>query len=139
MGKKDGKLDLVKHKRKWLARRASLYDGPLAKIALWGKRKKPIGFVQFGPIPEFQTAVMRYGDHLSIPRGGWCITCVSVQGPYQKKGVAKRIVQNALRDLRKRGVKVVDVYEMPNFWQNFGFELVWEDKKKEMKVMRKKL
>lgn len=139
MGKKDGKLDLVKHKRKWLTRKASLYDGPLAKIALWGKRKKPIGYVQFGPIPEFQTATMHYGEHLSIPRGGWCITCLSVQGPYQKKSVAKRIVQNVLRDLKKRGVKVLDTYEMPIFWQGFGFELVWENKKKQIGVMRRKL
>jgi ribosomal protein S18 acetylase RimI-like enzyme len=139
MGKKDGKLDLVKHKQNWLTKKASFYDGPLAKMALWGKRRKPVGFIQFGPIPEFQTAMMRYGKHLSVPRGGWCITCLSVQGPYQDKGVAGRMARNVLRDLKRRGVKVVDTYELADFWQNFNFEAVWEDKKKKMRVLRKEL
>lgn len=138
MGKKDGKLDLINHKRKWFVGRIPFY-GSLAKIVLWGKRKKPIGYIQFGPIIEFQTAMMFYGKNFPVLRGGWCITCLSIQKQYQKKGVAKRLIQNVLRDFKKRGVKSVDTYELPRFWQRFGFKKVYEDKKKKLVILRKKL
>lgn len=138
IGKWDGKLDLVKQKRRWLARKGAEY-GPLAKIILWGKREKPIGYIQFGPITEFQTARMFYEDRLPVPRGGWCITCLSLQRLYQGRGLAKRMAHNILRDLKKRGVRVVDVYELPRFWEKLGFETVLGDKEKRVLIMRRNL
>lgn len=135
--KRDGKFDLAKQKKKWLGKKFAKF-GSAAKILLWGKRKKPIGYIQFGPISEFQTAQMLYRDCLPVPRNGWCITCITLQRPYQKKGLAKRLVRNVLRDLRRRGVKTVDVYDLPKFWQNFGFETILKGENKTI-ILRKKL
>lgn len=137
MGKKDGKLDLTRQKKGWLLGRIPQY-GSLAKILLWGKREKPIGYIQFGPIAEFQTAELLYRDELPIPRGGWCVTCLFLQSPYQKRGLGKRLARHVLRDLKKRGVRTVDVYELPAFWTNFGFKPAFKDKKKKITIMRRK-
>lgn len=136
IGKKDGKFDLVKQKRKWLTKSLPK-QGSAAKMLLWGKRKKPVGYIQFGPIAEFETAQMFYRDCLPLPKGGWCITCVSIPRAYQKKGLAKKLVRNVLRDLKKRGVRQVDAYELSEFWQSFGFQMLLKDEKKV--ILRKKL
>lgn len=138
IGKRDAKFDLTKQKKNWFGEKFPKY-GSLAKMVLWGKKRKPIGYIQFGPISEFQTAQLLYRDRLPIPRGGWCINCISLQRPYQRKGVAKKLVQNVFRDLRRRGVGIVDVYEFPKFWQRFGFEEICEDEKKKIIILRKKL
>lgn len=139
MEKRDGKFDLIKQKKKWFGETLLKY-GSLAKMVLWGKRRKPIGYIQFGPIPEFQTAQMFYRDRLPIPKNGWCLTCISLQRSYQKKGLAKKLVLNVLRDLKKRGVKTVDVYELPEFWSKFGFEPVLkEEKGRKIIILRKEL
>lgn len=156
MGKKDGKQDLVKQKKNWFIRRAREHDGSLAKLLLWGKRGKPVGYIQFGPISEFQTTERFYRGDLSVPRGGWCITCVAIQTAYRGKGLATRLIRHVLRDMKRRGVKKVDAYPMkkisswnqvsvgPVFlWEKCGFEKVKEIKlpKEEGSVvlMRKKL
>lgn len=149
IGKKDGRLNQAIQKKRWLAKKGKIY-GSLAKILLWGKRGKPVGFAQFGPINEFETAKMFYQDRLNTPRGGWCITCVAIQSAYRGKGLAKRLVHHILRDLKQRGVKKVDVYPLRHasslnqvpvgpveFWQKLDFEMVLEDKKRV--IMRKKL
>jgi len=112
MGKKDGRTDLVKQKKNWFVRSAKRYDGSLGKLLLWGKRENPVGFAQFGPISEFQTAQLIYGERLRIPKGGWCIGCVAIQTNYRGKGLATRLVRNILRDLKRRGVKTVDAYPL---------------------------
>jgi len=124
----------------------------LAKILLWGKRLKSVGFSQFGPISEFKTAEMFYQDQLAIPRGGWCITCIAIQSAYRGKGLAKRLLSNVLLDLKRKGIKTVDAYPLRRvsswnrvsggpleLWQGLGFKLVLEDKSKELIIMRKKL
>lgn len=157
MGKKDGKLDLIKQKKKWFSKRFDKY-GSLAKILFWGRRQKPIGYIQFGPIAEFETARIFYKDTAPIPRGGWCITCIAVDSNYRHRGLAKLLVNNVLRDLKRRGVRTVDVYpvkkptslnQIPcglvSLWQGLGLEPVFKmpDKKKIIRqdniVMRKKL
>ncbi|MBU3956946.1 GNAT family N-acetyltransferase [Patescibacteria group bacterium] len=109
MGKWDGKLDLVKQKKKWFVKKAGKY-GSLGKLLLWGKRQKPVGYIQFGPISEFETVRIFYQDMAPIPRNGWCITCVAVDTNYRGKGLAKRLIRNVLRDLKRRGVRTVDAY-----------------------------
>jgi ribosomal protein S18 acetylase RimI-like enzyme len=166
IGKKDGRLNQALQKKRWLAKKGKIY-GSLAKLLLWGKRGKPVGFAQFGPINEFETAKMfyqneLYQDKLNAPRSGvksrggnatlrgWCLTCVAIQSAYRGKGLAKRLVYNILRDLKQRGVKKVDVYPLRHtsslnqvsvgpveFWQKLDFEIVLEDKKRV--IMRKKL
>lgn len=157
MGKKDGKLDLIKQKKKWFLRKGEKY-GSLGKLLLWGKRQKPIGFIQFGPISEFETARIFYKDVAPIPRNGWCITCIAVDTNYRGRDLAKRLIRNVLRDLKRRGVRTVDVYPVKNpkslnqipcglvsLWNDLGFEKVLKAafKKKIIRrdniVMRKKL
>lgn len=151
MGKKDGKLDLVKQKKKWLTQKSQKY-GSLAKLLLWGKRERPVGFTQFGPIAEFQTAQMYYQER-RFSKKGWCITCLAVQPAYRRKGLALRLIRNILRDLKRRGVKRIDAYpyKKARFWsqvptgpvslyEKVGFEPLFETgKEKEILVMRKKL
>jgi ribosomal protein S18 acetylase RimI-like enzyme len=167
MGKKDGKQDLVKQKKNWFSRKTKEYGGSLGKLLLWGKREKPVGFVQFGPITEFGTAQRFYRDfalnknllsrssrkknHLSTPRGGWCITCLAIQTSYRRKGLATRLVRNVLRDLKRRGVKTVDAYPLKKtnswnqvsvgpvgLWEKTGFKKVAEIKEEKMVLMRRK-
>lgn len=155
MGKKDGKLNLVRQKRNWFVRGAKKYGGSLGKLLLWGKREKPVGFIQFGPIGEFQTAQMLYKDRLPIPKGGWCITCVAIQSNYRRKGLATRLVRHVLRDLKRRGVRTVDAYPLKKanswnqvpvgpvgLWQKCRFgkvaEIEYGRSKEERVLMRKK-
>lgn len=157
MGKKDGKLDLIKQKKKWFIKKAERY-GSLGKLLLWGKRQKAIGYVQFGPISEFETAIIFYRDTAPIPRNGWAITCVVVDTNYRRRGLAKRLVRNVIRDLKRRGIRTVDAYpvkepkslnQIPcgpvSLWKELGFERVFKasTKKKIIRrdniVVRKKL
>lgn len=149
IGKKDGRLNQALQKKRWLVRKGRIY-GSLAKILLWGKRGKPVGFAQFGPVNEFETAKMFYKDKLALPRSGWCLTCVAIQSAYRGKGLAKRLVRHILRDLKQRGVKKVDVYPLyqtsslnqvsvgpVEFWQKLDFKPVFDDKKRA--IMRKEI
>lgn len=110
MGKRDGRLDLVKQKCKWLMTKKERY-GSLAKLLLYGKRRAPVGFIQFGPISEYKTAHFFYKDH-PFPNKGWCIVCVTVQPECRGKGLALAMVKKVLSDLKKRGVGVVDAFPM---------------------------
>lgn len=157
MGKKDGKLDLVKQKKKWFLKKAEKY-GSLGKLLLWGKRQRPIGYIQFGPITEFETARIFYKDTAPIPRNGWAITCITVDTNYRGKGLAKRLIRNVLSDLKRREIRTVDAYPVKEpkslnqipcgpvpLWKELGFEKVFEapTEKKVIRhdniVMRKKL
>lgn len=165
MGKRDGKQDLVKQKKNWFLRGAQKH-GTLGKLLLWGKREKPVGFIQFGPISEFTTAqrfyqrpspsgeanqVSKSDSRPKLPKRGWCITCVAVQSNYRRKGVATRLVRNVLRDLKRRKVKKIDAYPPEKsaawnqvsvgpagLWEKCGFESIGEAKAEKGFVMRKK-
>ena len=151
MGKRNGKQDLVGQKKNWFTRGAKKYGGSLGKLLLWGKRENPVGFIQFGPIFEFQTAQRFYQNRFSIPKGGWCVTCVAIQTNWRGKGLATRLIRNVLRDLKRRGIKTVDAYPLKRadswnqvsvgpvgLWEKCGFEKVAEIKEEEMVLMRKK-
>ena len=139
MEKRDGRANLVNQKKKWLAKREKKCGGPLCKVALWGVNQKSVGFIQFGPISEYKTTSLIYRDRLSVPKGTWCISCVAIQTPYRKKGVATRLVRSVLRDIKSRGAKTVDVYPAVranswnqvsigpvNLWKKCGFKEVCE-------------
>jgi len=172
MGKRDGRQDLVKQKKNWFVRGAKKYGGSLGKLLLWGKREKPVGFIQFGPIVEFETAQLFYKnlqpsnkslasirqsanrdrEHPYFPRGGWCITCVAIQTPYRGRGLATRLVRNVLRDLKKRGVTIIDAYPVKRtsswnqvssgpvgLYEKCGFEKITEiEEERTIVLMRKK-
>lgn len=161
MEKRDGRTNLTKQKKKWLARREKRCNGCLAKLLLLGARQVPAGFVQFGPISEFDTLRLLYRDTLTVPKGGWCIVCVAIQSHYRGQGLATRLVRNVLRDLRRRGVRTIDAYPLEEInswnqisqgpvqlWEKCGFETVAKIKpvkgepkvhgEREVTLMRKK-
>ena len=151
MEKRDGKQDLVKQKKSWFVKGTKRYGGSLGKLLLWGKRENPVGFIQFGPITEFQTAQRFYQERLPVPKGGWCITCVAIQTDYRRKGLATRLVHNVLRDLKRRGIKTVDAYPLKRasswnqvsvgpvgLWERCGFVKIAEIKENNAVLMRKK-
>jgi len=114
MGKKDGRYDLVRKKRNWLGRKSAKYGVNLIKLLFVEKREKPIGFVQFGPINEFSTAKRFYGENESFPSKGWCITCISIDSQFRRKGMAIKLLRHVLRNLKKHGIKTVDAYPVGN-------------------------
>lgn len=175
VGKQDGRLDLERQKKRWMVRTTEKY-GPLMKLLLWGKRQSPAGYAQFGPIAESQTAKMFYRmpvreneefkskkqaakkksistDDFSMPKNGWFLGCFAIQSAYRRKGLAVRLGQNILRDLKKRGVKVVDAYPLKKgslnqnpsgpvaLYEKLGFKAVFEagPEHKRVVVMRRKL
>lgn len=152
MGKRDGRDDLVKQKKNWFVKKAKKYNGPLGKLLLWGKREKPIGFIQFGPISEFETAKLFYKDKLPVPSGdrAFCITCIAIASKYRRRGLATKLLRNALQDLKKRGVKSVDGYPVRHasswnqisvgplaLYQDLDFEIILDEEKQ--LIVRKKL
>jgi len=133
----------------------------LAKLLLAGVRQDPAGYIQFGPLSEFNTLNLLYRDSLPMPKGGWGIVCVAVQTPFRGQGMATRLIRNVLRDLKRRGVKTVDAYPLKSIgswnqvsqgpvalWEKCGFEPVSKVKpikgeayphgKREVFLMRKK-
>lgn len=128
MGKKDGRTNLIRAKLSWFLKKEKKNDGALAKVALVSKETRPVGFIQFGPINEFETVKLFYkvadeneirsesAGHrkLVVPKKGWCVTCVVVQKRFRHQGVALRLIKNTLRDLKKRGAESVDVFPREN-------------------------
>lgn len=150
--KRDGRADLVKQKKNWFVKKAKKYGGCLGKLLFWGKRAKPIGFTQFGPISEFETAKLFYRDKLPVPFGdkAFCITCVAIASQYRRRGLATKLLRNVLRDLKARGVKSVDGYPVRHasswnqisvgplaLYQDLEFEIVHDEG--EQLIVRKKL
>ncbi|MFC1727653.1 GNAT family N-acetyltransferase [Patescibacteria group bacterium] len=139
MEKRDGRRNLVKQKKNWFTKRVGKYNGPLGKLLYLDNQKTPSGFIQFGPISEFGTTRLIYENHLPMPRGGWCVSCVAIQSKYRGNGLATRLVRNVLRDIKNRGVKIVDAYPARkthswnqvshgpvNLWERCGFSEVIE-------------
>lgn len=152
----DGKEDLVKKKKNWL-RRQMRKHGSLVKVLLWGKREKPIGFTQFGPIAENPTAQLLYRkNEIKPPQAGWCITCVAISSRYRRQGLALHLLRHVLRDLKGRKVKTVDAYPVKGtrslnqvstgplgLYEKLGFTVVKEFEPRHQKwttfIVRKKL
>jgi len=151
IGKKDGRLDQKQQKRKWFLKKGSLY-GSLGKLLFPdSKAKEAAAFTQFAPVQEMSTAKLLYfKERINLPKDGWCITCLTVQKPWRKQGVARSLVQSVLRDLKKRGVTTVDAYpslknvnlsQAPagpvDLWLALGFKVLNPDSS--TPIVRKKL
>jgi len=111
IGKMDGRLNQRQQKKKWFLRKGAVY-GSLGKLLYpHARAKEPIAFIQFAPIQEMSTAGLIYQqEKIRTPKKGWCITCLTVKKPWRRKGVAGNLIKSVLRDLKKRGVKIVDTY-----------------------------
>ena len=132
-------------------RKRAVY-GSLGKLLYPHSRaKEPIAFIQFAPIQEMSTAELIYlRERVRTPKKGWCITCLTVKKPWRSKGVATSLVKSVLKDLKKRGVKIVDAYpalkntnlgQAPvgpvEIWLSWGFKVLNEEST--TPVVRKKL
>lgn len=150
IGKKDGRLDQQSQKRKWFARKNEMY-GSVGKLLYIQGEPNPIGFVQFGPIKEFETAKLFYlKDNNLLPKDGWCITCLTVDNKYRRKGLASQMVKKILSQLSRKGVASVDAYPAAvesdlndistgtiSLWQKLGFKTIVEGSREI--IMRKQL
>lgn len=123
IGKRDGRSNLFRAKLNWFLKRAEKHGGPLAKIAVVESDKSAVGFIQYGPIAEFDTAKLYYqlpeGEgivpntrRLKVPKRGWCVVCIVVPREYRRQGVGAALVKEVVRDLKKRGVESLDVYPL---------------------------
>jgi ribosomal protein S18 acetylase RimI-like enzyme len=148
IGKKDGRLDQQAQKKKWFSRKGE-HHGSVGKLLYAEGEEKPIGFIQFGPIKEFNTAQLFYLKNGDSPKDGWCITCLMIDNRYRGKGLAGQLVKKVLNELKKKGVKSVDTYPAVKasiddtsagtveLWQKFGFQIIAEGSREV--VMRKEL
>lgn len=147
--KRDGKQDLKKQKKNWFVWKKEKY-GSLGKILYLNG--EAIGFTQFGPISEFETAKLLYRDKLPLPSGdkAFCITCIAIASKYRGRGLATKLLRNVLTDLKKRGVKSVDGYPVRHasswnqisvgplaLYQDLGFEIILDEGKR--LIVRKRL
>ncbi len=160
--KRDGRTDLVKQKKSWFLKKGEKYGGSLGKLILADNRQVPAGFIQFGPTAEFKTTRLIYGDNHLGPKNGWCIACVAIQSNFRGLGLATKLIRRVLKDLKRRGVKIVDVYPPSKggssnqtsvgpvgLWKKLGFEKVTEitpnkgeptiNSQQKIVLMRKKL
>jgi len=147
IGKKDGRLDQKAQKKKWLLHKGAGL-GSLSKVLLVDGEDSPVGFIQFGPVKEFETAKLLYPQKSGFPKDGWCITCLTIRPDWRRQGLAQALVREVLKDLQKRGVGCVDVYP-PNktasinetasgtvsLWQKLGFAVFAEGSREV--IMRK--
>ena len=149
IGKKDGRLDQNAQKKKWFLRKNENY-GSVGKLLYVGGEKLPIGFIQYGPIKEFDTAKLYYLKNGNLPKDGWCITCLMVDSKFRQQGLASEMVKKVLSELQKKGVKSVDAFPAVKtnsiddtsagtiqLWQKFGFRVIAEGSREV--IMRKEL
>ena len=83
-------------------------DPPPGLIAYDGDT--PMGWVSLGPREDFRklerSPVMKAVDDTRV----WSIVCFVVPGAYRRKGVARTLLDGAIRYARKRRVKVLEAY-----------------------------
>jgi ribosomal protein S18 acetylase RimI-like enzyme len=90
-------------KEKWFSEMSKKY-GSCAKILYY--KGKPVGYAQFAPKKEFP----RLKDFKKGETDTWYISCIAIKKSYQGKGFGKILLNSVLDDLKRRGIKKVQVY-----------------------------
>jgi ribosomal protein S18 acetylase RimI-like enzyme len=71
---------------------------------------EPVGWVSLGPRDEFaklrRSPVMKPVDDLPV----WSIVCFVVPGAYRGQGIARSLLDAAIRYARKRGASILEAY-----------------------------
>jgi GNAT superfamily N-acetyltransferase len=70
----------------------------------------PIGWCVFGPRGEFPRLNRAPSFKCDDAEQVWSIPCFFVKSPYHQKGVARALLEHALRALKKRGAKIAEGY-----------------------------
>jgi len=105
-----GKLwEQVKGKRA-RARMKKLTESGKALGILAFEGKRAVGWCSFGPRADFPRleTVRAYRRHDTA--GVWCVNCFFIARSHRGQGVARGLLQAALRAMRKRKVKMVEAY-----------------------------
>ena len=89
---------------KWLAKA----DRPPGLVGYRGN--VPVGWVSLGPREDFarlaRSPTMKAVDDQPV----WSVLCFVVPSEYRKQGVARELLDGALRWARKRGVRLLEAY-----------------------------
>ena len=134
MKSKKGKRT-AKSKREWFKRMEESY-GSCGKILYY--KGKPVGYAQFAPKKEFvKLEDLELG---STRTDAWYISCIAIKKRYQNRGLGKVLIESILKDLKKRGVRKVQVCGQikgdasdysSGYWsmyEKFGFRKIGGDK-----------
>ena len=71
--------------------------------------KDPVGWCQFGPLPELPRIARRKG-YIPTAENPWMITCLRVKPNHRKLGLAKFAVAESIDAMKKLGAKTVEAY-----------------------------
>ena len=100
----DGRRARRKAALKWLAKA----DPPPGLVGYRGN--VPVGWVSLGPREDFarlaRSPTMKAVDDQPV----WSVVCFVVPSEYRKQGVARELLDGALRWARKRGVRLLEAY-----------------------------
>lgn len=100
----DKKEKTAKNKREWFIKMNKEY-GSCGKILYY--KGEPVGFAQFAPKKEFiKLEDLQKG---STDTDAWYIACIVIKKNFQGKGLGKVLVNEVLEDLKKRGIRRVQV------------------------------
>ncbi len=71
--------------------------------------KEPIGWCQFGPLPELPRIGRRRG-YVPTGENPWMITCLRVKPSHRKMGFAKYAVDESVDEMKRLGAKTIEAY-----------------------------
>lgn len=116
--RKAGKTDeLVAKKKEWFLQTMKEF-GVCGKIAYYDN--KPIGYAQYCPsvfLP--QTGEYGYKNVGTVEEGVVFLSCLYViDKKMRNKGVGTKLLENILKDLKKRGFKAVETFARKNSSNN---------------------
>jgi len=129
-------------KRKWFASMARTF-GSCGKIIYLDK--KPVGFAEFG-LPSALPSLEGYPTGPPNQEAVY-IACIVIRPEARHRGLATKMLRGVIEDLRRRGVKTLEVFAGKGFqeyppgpaqlYQKLGFEIVRDDER--YPLMRLKL
>jgi len=74
---------------------------------------RAVGWCSFGPRADFPRIETMKAYRHDASDGVWSITCFFLAKGYRGQGVARKLLQEAIAAMRKRGVNVIEGYPIP--------------------------
>jgi len=103
---------------------------------------EPVGWCSYGPRPDYPKLDRAPSLSCDDAEKVWSIPCFFIKRGFRGKGVASALLENSLRFLKRRGVKIVEGYPVKPYkdgqptpdafawtgtrslFEKFGFEVV---------------
>jgi GNAT superfamily N-acetyltransferase len=90
----------------------------MKKLATTGKAlglmafdgKEPVGWCSFGPRADFPRLDTVKAYRRDDTQGIWCINCFFIDRSYRGQGIARGLLDAAIRAMKKRKVKTIEAY-----------------------------